>query len=447
MRGFRSLPLALALAALGCGDKPRAQRGGDAGPAVVVEDRAPNGTQVAKELEPNDEQPQRLTVPGAVRGTIGAGADVDRYQLVIDAPSVVRLGLGALDDADLVLEVLAADGARVAQSDNGPKGTPEGLPNLGLAPGTYQVVVREFIKAPSKKKGAPAPVRAEASAPYLLEVALVQAAPGDEVEPNDTAAFAGALALPGTAHGFAGWRKDRDVYRVPLAEIGEDEALTVEVDGVAEVALRVAVLDGTEAVLLERQGKAGEAITLKNVAVRAGEPAYFVVVAASGRGNVDDRYQVSVRAAPVELDEETEPNDTIAQAGPLAEIPGEGGMRVGTLPRGDTDVFALDPADAPRSLHLTVEPPPGVDVDLTLLDDKGQPVAPPADAGKLGAPERLANLPVPAGAKRFVRVRVQGGGDGQVRYRLRWSAAVAEPAALPDLDLDDPTPEPESPTP
>jgi hypothetical protein len=445
--------LVLVVLAGACGNSGGPHRGKGAGPAVVIVDKTPGGAPISGEVEPNDsaERPQLLAVPGAVRGTIGGrkaksdgtpqGVDVDRFAFELKEAGSLRVVLSGIADADLVVELTGEGGRRIVSSDNGPAGTAEGFPDIGLGPGSYRLVVREFIKGARKKprKGEPAPAgRQVSSAEYLLEVAFTPAASipaGDEREPNETAAFATPLPLPGVARGYAGWRKDRDVYRVPLTSVPADEALTVDVDGVAEVALRVSVLDGTEAILLERQGKAGDAITLRNVAVRSGEPAYFVVVAASGRGNLDDTYLVHVATAPVELDEESEPNDTVAQAGPLADVPGDGGMRVGDLPRGDTDVYALDPGDVPRLLHLVVEPPAGVDVDLAVLDDKGQPVGPVADAGKLGATEKLQGVEIPATARRYVRVRAKQGGDTQ-HYRLRWSAVPA-PIGLPGDDPED----------
>ncbi len=450
---MRTLAMALAfagaLSGAGCGDKPKlTRRGGDAGPSVVVVDRSLSGVALVAELEPNDETPQLLALPGGAKGAINKAGDVDRYELEITQGGALSIKLSAVADADLMLELQDAAGVRVVVSDNGPAGTAEGMPNVVVQPGRYRAVVTEFVKKAAKKKpskpkkGAPdAAPQAEAgrqvpSAPYTIEVTtLPLPVEGEESEPNDTAAFASPLALPGSGRGFAGWRKDRDVWKVPLTSVGEDEALSIDVDGVADVALRVAILDGTEAVLLERQGKAGEAVALRNVAVRTGEPHYYVTVSATARGNSEEKYEVRASSAPLELDEETEPNDKPASAGPLADIPSDGGTRVGFLGRGDVDFYKLDPAEGPRELHLTIEPPPGVDVVLSVVDAAGAPVTASADAGKGGAPEKLQGVPVAPGAVLYVKLSAKSSGEGAERYRLRWSAAPAEAVApVPGID-------------
>jgi hypothetical protein len=447
----RAIALALlAAVAPACSGKASTRRSGDAGPAVVIVDRGASGVELVAEKEPNDDTPQALALPGGVKGAIDKAGDVDRFELEATQAGTLSVKLSGVADADLALELQDSAGAKLAQSDNGPAGAAEGFPNFVVQPGHYRVVVREFVKKPPpppKKKAktkakapdaAPeAPTgRTVASASYTLEVALGPLpVEGEEIEPNDTAAFASPLALPGSGRGFVGWRKDKDYWKVPLSGVGEDEALSIDVDGVADVALRVAVLDGTEAVLLERQGKAGDAVSLRNVAVRAGEPHYYVTVAATARGNPDEKYEIRASSAPLELDEETEPNDKPATAGPLADIPSDGGTRVGFLGKGDVDLYKLDPADGPRELHLTVEPPPGVDVVLSVVDESGAPVTASADAGGSGAPEKLQGVPVAPKAVLYVKLAAKSGGEGTERYRLRWSAAPAEPVApVPGID-------------
>jgi hypothetical protein len=240
--------------------------------------------------------------------------------------------------------------------------------------------------------------------------------------------------MGGTATGFVGWKKDRDVWKVPLDKAGADDALSVDVDGVPELSLRVAVLDGTEVVLLERQGRAGEPVALRNVAIKQGEPHYYVTVSGA-KGNLDQRYTLRVSAAPFELDEEAEPNDKPGQASPLADVPGaDSGIRVGFLGRGDVDVFKLDPAPGPRSLKVTVEPPGDIDVTLAVIDESGGAVGAPVDAQKKGKAETLTH-PVPANKGAFVKVTAKSGASDTDRYRLRWSSPVAEePAPVPGIE-------------
>jgi hypothetical protein len=440
--------LAVALALTGCkGGSQGARRSDDAGAAVVVIDQTAGGAPIVAEKEPNDDPAagQLLSPPGGVKGAIDKAGDVDVYSVEIAQAGVLSVKLSALADADLTLEITDAAGARLVISDNGPKNTAEGVPNWVAQPGAYRVIVREFVKKPAKaqkKAKAKAPdagpasdARQAPSAAYTIEAQLgPMPAADEELEPNESAAFARELPLPGSARGFVGWRKDRDVWQVRLADVREDEALNIDVDGVAEVALRVAVLDGTEAVLLERQGRAGEAVQVKNVAVRAGEPHYYVAVSATGRANFDEKYEVRATVAPLELDEETEPNDDVKRAGLLADVPSDTGTRVGYLARGDTDVYKLEAAAAPRELHLTVEPPSGVDVVLSVVDEAGAPIAPSVDGGGAGAVERLGGVIGAANQAVFVKLTGKAGEGGE-RYRLRWSAApVPEATPVPGVD-------------
>lgn len=433
---------ALGVPALGCGDKRRPRRSGDAGPAVVVVDQGRAGGEIVAERESNDETPGPLVLPGGVRGAIDRSGDLDQYAFTVAQAGTLALSLSAVADADLVVELQDGQGTKLVTGDNGPAGVAEGLPNVVLEPGPYRVVVREFVKkgppprTGKPKRGAPdaAPepgVRSGPSAPYTLEATfgpLPEA--GDEREPDDTAAFASAATLPGSVRGFCGWRKDRDVWKVPIAGLADDEALAVDVDGVAGVSLRVSILDGTEAILLERQGRTGEAVQLRNVLVREGEPHYYVVISCP-KANVSERYELRVASAPIELDEETEPNDKLETAGPLADIPGQGGVRVGFLSHGDVDVYKLDPGPAPRTLSVIVEPPASMDAAISVIDQKGQLVAGPADAAGKGRLETLRAVPVPADTALFVKVTAKPGAEASERYRLRWSTEAVDPLAPP----------------
>jgi hypothetical protein len=292
-----------------------------------------------------------------------------------------------------------------------------------------RLVVHEFVKKRSRE------ARTAPSSQYLLEVALAPVpAAGEELEPDDDPSYATELPLGGAGRGFIGWRDDVDVWKVPLDAAGDDAALSVDVDGVPGVALRVAVLDGVGARLVERQGRAGEPVAVRNVAVREDEAYYFVAVRAR-KANAEEQYVVRAQAVPFELDEESEPNDEPDRASPLADIPGaDSGTRVGFLVRDDVDVFALEPAGDARRLSVTLDPPAGVDGVLAVIDRAGKDLVPPAAAAKRGAPERITDVLVPPGAGVFVRVSVKAGESPTERYRLRWSAVVEEVVPIPGFD-------------
>src|SRR5262249_8876580 len=200
--------------------------------------------------------------------------------------------------------------------------------------------------------------------------------------------------------------------------VRDDDALSVDVDGVAGVALKVSVLDGTGATILERRGQTGAGLALRSVQIREQNPFYFVVVTGD-KPNADEAYTLRVTTAPIVLDGESEPNDAPAAASPLVDVPGtQSGTRVGTLPTGDVDLYKLDAAPDPRTLSIAVAPPASVEVELSVLAADGKaPIAGPAGAGKRGAPAQLAGVVVPAGAAVFVRVAAKSGASETERYR------------------------------
>ena len=440
------------------------KRSRDAGPAVVIVDKATDRVAQAPvaEKEPNDAKSggQALTVPGAVRGRIDVADDWDVYKVTLPAAGTLRATLTAVDDADLVLEVQGPGGEIMAVSDDGPAKTAEAIPNLFVQPGTVSIVVHEYRK-PEAKKAAPRPGkgqkakkaaaepapaaapasggRNEPSQPYVLEVTLgPPPAPGEEHEPNGETAFADDLALGAAGRGYIGWKRDVDMWKVALDGVRDDEALAVDVDGVPGVALRVAVLDGTGAQVVVRRGQPGAALSLRSVQIRDKNPIYFVAVTGD-KPNIDETYTLRVATAAVVLDEETEPNDTPAAASPLADVPGtESGVRVGTLPAGDVDLYKLEAAPAERTLALALAPPSTVAVELSVVGEDGHVLAGPAASGKKGAEEKIAAATVPAGIACYVRIAVRSGGSDTERYKLRWTVGAAEhpqaPAAVPGVD-------------
>jgi hypothetical protein len=424
------------------------RRSRDAGPAVIVIDRSERDrAAAAAEKEPNDTDAtaQALALPGAVRGRIDGAGDRDLYAVTVPAPGTLRVVLGAVEDADLVLEVRQPGGQRLAISDNLPAKVAESVPNLFVQPGPLILEVREFVKPPPKaargKKAKappppPPPRGGRPSQPYLLEVSLLPPpAEGDEREPNEEPAFATDLPLGTTGRGMLSSKRDIDVWRVALEGAREDEALSIDVEGVEGVALKVTLLDGAGAPLVERKGRPGATVSLRSVAVP--EPATVVFVAVSGdRASDGEHYTVRAASAPIVLDEEIEPNDTPATASPLADVPGTtSGTRVGTLAAGDVDCYRLEPDELPRRLSLIFAPPAGVDGQLAVVAEDGTVLAGPADAGRRGGEERLVDVPVPPGRAAIVKVTGKAG-DASERYRLRWSVTDA-PEPEPVLGVDE----------
>jgi hypothetical protein len=432
-------------------DEPKlSHRSRDAGPAVVFVDRAQTAGGVAAidEKEPNDRGSagQALSLPGAVRGRIDVAGDWDVYEVKVPRAGTLAVRLSAVEDADLILEVKDESGATLATSDDGPAKTAEALPNVFVQPGTYQIVIHEFVKKDTnrekrekkektKDKETAPPSRTQPSAVYELTVDLGPTPEvGEERERNDEAAFADPLALGQAGRGFVGWRKDVDVWKISLEGARADEVLSVDVTGVPGVALRLALQDATGKTLLERKGRTGQPLSAASVAVPAQTPFVFALVSGD-TANADERYTISAQVRAAQLDEESEPNDTPETASPLADVPGaESGTRVGTLAGTDVDMFRLDPAPGARSLSVTVEPPAGLDVEVTLLGAGGRVLLGPVDSAKKGGAEKIVAAPVAPDAPVFVRVRSKGGAATEA-YKLRWSVGAAAAATpVPGID-------------
>lgn len=124
-------------------------------------------------------------------------------------------------------------------------------------------------------------------------------------------------------------------------------ALRIEVTQVKGARLEVAVLSAAEAPLFEVKAKEDEALTLRNIGVRANDRVVYVVVksAWSGTGkdarrgfNAEEAYTLNVAIEPAGANAEFEPNDELAKATPLPPS----GFREGFLaPTSDQDYFVL----------------------------------------------------------------------------------------------------------
>lgn len=410
------------------------KRSKDAGPAVVFVDRpgggggatgSLEGAPLVAEKEPNDAKSggQAVPIPARVQGRIDEDGDWDVYLVTTPTAGTLRAKLSGIPDADLILEVQAQNGELLALSDNGPAGTSEGIPNLFVQPGQVRLVVHEYVKV--GKKGAKLPPRAAPSQPYTLEISLGPLPPaGVEREPNDEPGFAEELALGSEGRGFIGWKRDVDVWKVPLEGVRDDETLTVEVAGVPDLSLKVTVQDAAGATLVERHSKNGEGVVLRNLQVRTRVPAYYVLIT-SDRANDTDEYVVKASTSAAGVDEETEPNDTPEKANPLSDVPNAAsGQRTGYLSSGDVDLFKLDPAIGQRVLSLIVEPPNAIDVDLAVVDHEGQFLAGPINNAKKGQPESLSGVNVASGQTVYVRVGARSGSSDTDKYRLKWTVAA-----------------------
>jgi eukaryotic-like serine/threonine-protein kinase len=149
------------------------------------------------------------------------------------------------------------------------------------------------------------------------------------------------------------------------------------------------------------------------------------------------------RPAAGVLTVEQEPNDTPAEANPLAPglvLEGHLGKRI-NRERGDVDVFRLDTPDGQRRvLSVEVTAIPNMDIVLEIARAGRSAPLLEADSGGVGAPERVPNFPI-EGTTHYLRVRerwVRGElptENVSDPYTIRWD--VIEPGPEDEREVND----------
>src|SRR5579883_3145452 len=423
MRARSGWLLAIAPLAMGCSRRPHVGARGDAGPAVVLVERAPPPARddamarlpATDEVEPNDDilHAQTLAPGTAVRANLearpGQPADVDWYQVAIPAtanagPSVLRIeARPETQAAPLRLEAHEVDGKPITDAEpvpDAPAGAATVIPNLAVDAGRTIALMVTAARA--------TPV----AVPYRLAVTVAPLGADEEREPNDRIEQASPLALGVAESGYFGRRGDRDWLRLaPDAGVPDGGALSIELSAVDGVSAEVRVGEGRHAIAEARGGR-GEEVRMKN-APAAGA----LLLEARAGANVDERWSLRVNAAPAIDGAEREPNDKPSLANPLS---GDIGQVAGWLWPGDHDVYRLTAPASPSALRLELVPPAGVDVKLERLNDKGS-VLLKVDEGKVGQTERIEGLAVAPGESVLVRVSARAHDTAfDAPYQLSW---------------------------
>jgi hypothetical protein len=416
-----SWPLLLVVA-VGCSSKPHApvgERVGDAGksPVVVMVDRTPVKPPRADrkdivfidEKEPDDDiaHAQPLELPKGVHGTVGpplaAGkslrSDEDNYQWLVAAEEKqsARIELSGVPGVTLALDALDGDGKKIATADGGGEGEAQVMPNLVVEPGkTYFLRVRAI----AKKRNEPA--AADPTHPYSLVVLAAPLAPGEEVEPNDTAAQANPLAAD--ANGFFGRRRDEDWLALGTDGVQPGSStVRLELSAVDGVAPMIRILDGSGAVLVESKGGKGDELRLRNAPTAA---ATMVQLRADSGYDTENRWTLRAQVEPAlptgAGGAEKEPNGTRDTATAVACAVGAPAATVsGFLWPGDADVFLVH-AEGRALLRADLETPEKIDLKLELLGD-GTAALVKADDGGVGKSEAIPTWSTPGGDL-FLRV-------------------------------------------
>jgi hypothetical protein len=180
-------------------------------------------------------------------------------------------------------------------------------------------------------------------------------------------------------------------------------ALKIELSSVEGVRPELAVLSAAEAPLFSlRASKEGEALTLRNIGVRATDQVVYVVVKSGWVGsgkearrtyNATNPYTLSVSLEEAGANAELEPNDEIYKATPL----NGSGFKEGFLaPKNDADYYVLRTTE-PMLAKVEVSGVERLDlvlsaVDAPMGDGQQEAVTLKANDGALKEPERLNNV-------------------------------------------------------
>lgn len=417
-------------------DETKLKRSGD-GPAVVVLGAEATPAGLAQELEPNDPSPQAVELGAGVQGRLDGAQDVDRYSVVVSERGMLFVLAKGGPDADLIVELFATDGKRLAISDRGPATFSEGIAGMALDPNTYQIVVTEFTKKKLRKSGG----RQGISEPYQLRAELrIAPEQGFELEDNGESAGASEILVGEERYGFLGWQGDVDLWRLPItgfdtvdASEGARPALHIVLSAVPglETKLRLRSSDG--ALLLERRSATGQEVAIRNFVPEVSAESYLIEVLSS-RSNPEDSYVLTVQDAQLARGTEEEPNDTLESA---TQLQGDAGTLIaasGELCLGDVDVFSVMPAPEERILEVEVVAPGDAKLEIAVIAESGA-VLGTLTSTQAGAPLKLSNVPVPANMVPMIRV-LPSGLKTPADYRLTLSlvaghAPKTAPAVAP----------------
>jgi len=406
----------------GSGDKPRPSRGSGVAPVEVVNQpqfpdaggRA-NGA-MGDEIEPNDGDDVATPFPleSTMRGTIEPETDVDHYQLEIDKPGALSLMINAVE-ADLVVELEDSNGAMVARSARGGARIKEGLPNFGVVPGRYTVVVKAAAKRKAKpaKKGAPsAPVIAPV---YELTAMLVAIPLNGEHEPDEDRGTANDLIVGDSGTGFIGWSGDVDVWKLSVETLAAKNSIELEVSAVEGVALELEVDDGIANPVIVRKAPRGAPLVVRGLVlvVPQGSPPFHYLTVKGNGSNPETAYTVKVTQQVPVPDGEVEPNDSVDK--PFL-VPNDRTVVHARWTPGDVDCFGLAAATAARTVNATINPPSDFDVAAELfVDGKSIEVS---NKLKKGGEEKLTGT-VASNAKAVICVKsADPNATGEAAYDL-----------------------------
>lgn len=436
-----SILLLLLLVAACHGKAGKSHRTGSGAPVeLVTEVKAPatGSAGTVEESEPNDADEVATPLPlgGTLRGKIEPETDVDHIRLDVDRRGVLQVMLTGVEGQDLALEIEDGGGNVIARSDRGGVRVKEGIPNLGVTPGRYTIVVRAVPKKktrPSRRGRRPEPeAPASPAAVYELTAQLVTPTKGGEIEPDDDRGTANDLIVSDTVTGFIGWNGDADEWKLSVETLSDKNAIDVEVTSVEGVALELEVSDALGQPLVTRKAPKGAPIAVRDllpVVPQGGAPFHYITVRGAP-SNPETPYNLKVTAHGLREDPEVEPDDSPDKP---YTIPDNRTVVHGTWTPGDVDCYTIAVSDQPRTVEVEVDPKADLDLSVELLvdgkpplDDKGKAI-PAANKGGKGASEKIATL-LPPGGHLIIRVH----GDANATTEGAYDVHVQETGGTGD---------------
>ncbi len=420
-------------------DSGRTKRTGSAAPVEVINEpqlldagRGPGPN--ADEIEPNDgdEVATPMSMGGTARGKIDPETDVDYYHLQVDQTGVLAVALSGVEGMDLALELTDASGNTIARSDRGAARVKEGLPNVGVTPGRYTLIVKQVKKKPVKpvqtKKGAPAPEPAApspAAVPvYELTAQMIDPGKGWEREPDDDRGTANDLIVGDNATGFVGWTGDKDVWKLSVETLSDKNLLDVHVSAIEGVALELEISDGLGQPLATRKAPKGAALVMRGLQpnIPPGAPPFHYLTVRADKSNPETAYTLHAEARLAGTDEEVEPNDLVDKP---YMMPTDRTVVHAMWSPGDIDNFGLPPAGTARTIDVSIDTPAELNLDAELLID-GKPVA-VANSGGKGVVE--AHGSCAANTRPVVRIKNP---DANASVDAKYDVTIQESTATED---------------
>jgi hypothetical protein len=434
MRRLAVVAVALACVAA-CGKSTQKRTDRDAAAVQVVTQPVfgDGGTASAAtdEVEPNDgdDTATALALGATVRAKIEPDTDVDTFKIAVVETGALAVDVSGIDGVDLILEIEDVGGTVIAKSDRGGVRIKEGVPNVGVSPGTYRAIVKMKKLPPPKaakpKKGqktVDAGIEVKPAPIYEISAHMAPPAANAEREPDDDRGTALDLIVGDTVSGYIGWTGDVDVWKLSVETLSEKNAIDIEVGAVEGVALTIDVSDGIGNPLVTRKGPRGAALVVRGLVpiVPDGAPPFHYVTIKGDKSNPETPYQLRVIAKIPQPDAEIEPNDVPEKAMP---IPNDRTVVHGVWTPGDIDCFAIATDETARTIDVTIDVPAEDDLNAELIVD-GKSVAKAEKVGK-GVAEKLTGQ-VPANAHAVIRVKgTDASGEGS------YDVQIAEGPAAP----------------